>query len=418
MLYKNRTIFSSGRNLLPVFLMVIFALTNTQCTSAKNLNPTAVKSDSIAEQLTWAERMAKSVMKRNEKVWHIENKDNRKWTYTHGLVSLSFIRLWEQTKQQQYFDYAEGYLDDLIDEDGVIYGYKMDDFNIDKINSGKILYPIYEHTQKEKYQMVIHSLRKQLQWQPRNTKGGFWHKRRYPWQMWLDGLYMAGPFYAQYAVEYEQTEAFDDIAKQFILVEKNTRDAATGLLYHGWDESRIQRWSDPETGLSEHFWGRAMGWYAMALVDVLDYFPKDHPHHQELIDIFQRLAKALAAFQDGETGLWYQVVNLPKQEGNYKEATVSSMLAYAFAKGARKGYLDQEYHQVAQKAFDGIVENLIEIKDDGEVYLNKCCAVAGLGGSPYRDGSYDYYVNETIRSNDPKGTGPFIMASIELEILK
>lgn len=409
-------------------VLLIFSLGNSACSSAQSEEHTSVKLSrdnnpnaaavQIPTDISWGERMARSVMKRNEKVWQMEGATQKKWSYTNGLVSLAFLKLWKQTGDKQYFDYAKTYADDLIDAEGKIYGYEMADFNIDKINSGKMLFPLFAETGDERYQTVMNTLRRQVEWQPRNTMGGFWHKRRYPWQMWLDGLYMGAPFYAQYALEYKQPEAFEDIANQFILIDKYARDEKTGLLYHGWDESRVQEWANPETGCSPHFWGRALGWYTMALVDVLDYFPEDHPRRLELLDILKRLSKSIVDFQDEESGLWYQVVNFPEREGNYKEATVTAMMAYSFAKAARKGYLDESYYQVAEKAFNGLVENLVEVTESGEIHLHKCCAVAGLGGSPYRDGTYDYYVKEKIRSNDAKGMGPFIMASIELEFLK
>ncbi|KAA3635448.1 MAG: glycosyl hydrolase family 88, partial [Bacteroidetes bacterium] len=274
---------------------------------------------------------------------------------------------------------------------------------------------LYDQTKDERYEKVMFTLRKQLEWQPRTTDDGFWHKLRYTYQMWLDGLYMGAPYYAQFAQRYNEPDAFDDIAHQLILMENHTRDEKTGLLYHGWDESRVQTWSNPETGKSPEFWGRAMGWYAMALVDVLDYFPDDHSQRQEIIDILNRLAEAVTKVQDENTGLWFQVLDKGGQQGNYLEATVSSMFSYALIKGVNNGYLPLEYKAVARKAYDGIIENLIEVEPSGEVHIHKCCAVAGLGGNPYRDGSYEYYINEEVRSNDTKATGPFIMASLEFE---
>ena len=406
---------------LLILLLLISLTTCSDLDTSKESNTDtemAIQTNfSIDDDQAWCERMAQSIMKRNQKAWQLEGRESPKWSYTHGLVSLSFLKLWEQTGEDKYFDYAKGYADDMLNEQGEILNYRMEEFNIDNINPGKILFPLYEKTQDIRYKTAMETLRTQIEWQPQNNQGGFWHKLRYPWQMWLDGLYMGSPYYAQYALENNQPEVFDEIANQFITMEKYSRDEATGLLYHGWDESRVQAWANEETGCSPHFWGRAIGWYSMALVDVLDYFPEDHPQRQDIIQILQRLAEAVTKYQEEETGLWYQVVDLGGKEGNYLEATVSSMLSYSLFKGVRKGYIKESYQEVAEKAFNGIVNNLIEVKDDGEVHLNKCCAVAGLGGNPYRDGSYDYYVNELVRSNDPKGTGPFILASIEFEML-
>jgi unsaturated rhamnogalacturonyl hydrolase len=221
-------------------------------------------------------------------------------------------------------------------------------------------------------------------------------------------------FEAQYAAVFNEPERFDDIAHQFILIESKTRDAKTGLLYHAWDESKMQRWADKETGLSKHFWSRAMGWYAMALVDALEYFPADHKDRQALIDILNRMAAALEPYQH-TTGLWYQVLDQGDRYGNYLEASGSAMFSYAFAKGARLGYLPRKYQRIAERAHAGLVKELVDVDRNNVVHLNGICGSAGLGGSPYRPGTFAYYVGEAIRPNDPHGVGPFILASVELD---
>ena len=234
--------------------------------------------------------------------------------------------------------------------------------------------------------------------------------------MWLDGLYMGEPFYAEYAATFHENAAFDDIAKQFILMENHARDPKTGLLYHGWDESRKQRWADPKTGQSPNFWGRAVGWYAMALVDTLDYFPKDHPRRDALLTILKRLAVAIEKYQEPKSGVWYQVLDKANAPGNYLEASASCMFVYALAKGVRHGYLPASYFKVAQKGYQGILAQFIATEANGQVNLQKICSVAGLGGNPYRDGSYQYYISEKVVTNDPKGVGAFLLASNEMEI--
>ncbi len=250
---------------------------------------------------------------------------------------------------------------------------------------------------------------------PRTSDGGFWHKNIYPHQMWLDGLYMAAPFLAQFAVTFNEPALLDEVAQQFILMERHARDATTGLLYHGWDESRQQRWADPNTGRSPHVWGRALGWFAMALVDVLDYFPADHPKRAEIITMLQRLADAVLRFQDAETGLWYQVIDCSGQPGNYLESSAACMLVYTLTKAVKQGYIDPKFSAAAQKGYTGILKHFIETDKNGWVQIHQVCTVAGLGGTPYRDGTYEYYIHEKIGSNDPKAVGPFILASLELE---
>ncbi|UGU16674.1 glycoside hydrolase family 88 protein [Sinomicrobium kalidii] len=373
----------------------------------------------VPSGLKWSERMALSEMERFPDAWQLDFHTKPKWSYTQGLVLRGFEKLYEETGKEKYYDYIQAFADTMINADGEILTYDMEKYNIDMINSGKVLLYLYDKTKKENYLKAIKTLRKQLDGHPRTSDGGFWHKKRYPWQMWLDGLYMGQPFYAEYAktFEDEQTAAksFDDIALQFRLIQKHSRDPETGLLYHGWDESREQKWADKETGTSPHFWSRALGWYAMALVDVLDFYPEDRPERKELIGYLNQLAEALSNFQDKDSGLWYQVVDMGDREGNYLEASGSSMFVYSMAKGVRKGYLPESYLEVARKGYQGVLDNLIEVEDNGVVNITQVCAVAGLGGNPYRDGSYEYYINEKIRANDPKATGPFILASLELD---
>jgi unsaturated rhamnogalacturonyl hydrolase len=388
-------------------LVILLAIIGLQNSFSQNIRE-------ISSRKKWSERMALSIIKNNPQSWMLDFSKKPVWSYPQGLILLSFEKLYRKNNEQLYFDYIKSYADTLINEKGVIRNYTIEGFNIDMVNAGKILFYLYEKTRQEKYKVAIETLRNQLRWQPRTTEGGFWHKLRYPWQMWLDGAYMGTPFLAQYAHTFNDPQAFDDAANQLILMEKHLRDPATGLLYHGWDESRIQKWANPETGTSPHFWGRAIGWYSMAIVDALEYFPQNHPKRKELIDIWQGLASALEKYQDKQSGLWYQVVDQGNREGNYLEASASCMFVYALAKGVNNGYLDKKYKQVAEKGFKGITTQLIEVKKNGEVLMHKVCEVAGLGGQPYRSGSYEYYVNEKIRTNDGKATGPFIMASLEL----
>ena len=234
--------------------------------------------------------------------------------------------------------------------------------------------------------------------------------------MWLDGLYMGSPFLAQYALENNEPELFDDVAKQVYLIDKYAWDSESELYYHGWDESREQLWSNPETGRSPHAWGRAMGWFAMALVDMLDFFPQDHPKRAEIEKVHKKMADVIVKNQD-QSGLWWQVLDRPGEEGNYLEGSVSSMFAYFLLKSVNNGLLSDEYKKAGAKGYEAIVDQLIKENDDGTISLTQVCGVAGLGGDPYRDGSYEYYINEVIRDNDPKGVGPFIMASLEYEKL-
>jgi unsaturated rhamnogalacturonyl hydrolase len=337
-----------------------------------------------------------------------------RWHYEEGLALKAIAQVGLATGAPRYSAFVKDTIDLFVQPDGGIRTYRREEYNLDQINAGKLFFPLYQSTGDERYRAAAALLRQQLAEQPRTPSGGFWHKQIYPHQMWLDGIYMAAPFYAEYARTFEPA-AFDDIAHQVALIEQHTRDSQTGLLYHAWDESRQQRWANPATGCSPHFWGRAMGWYAMALADVLDQFPADHPRHAEIVAIFERLAAAAAQVQDGATGLWYQVLDQGGRADNYREASASCMLVYALAKGARQGYLAASYRETARRGHAGILRELITVDDQGLATLGQICAVAGLGGDPYRDGSYEYYVGEPVRSNDYKGVAPFILASLELE---
>jgi unsaturated rhamnogalacturonyl hydrolase len=356
----------------------------------------------------WSVRMADSVIKRHTPA-------AAQWHYEHGLMLLAIERVWQATQEARFWNHVKDTVDLFIEPDGAIRSYNLEEYNLDQINHGRVLFPLYRITGQERYRRAIMRLRQQLDSHPRTHSGGFWHKQIYPYQMWLDGLYMAGPFYAEFGRTFDEPAAFDDIAHQISLIEQHTRDPNTGLLYHAWDESRRQRWANPQTGCSPHFWGRAIGWYAMAIVDVLDYFPEHHARRAEIIAIFGRLAAALARVQDTATGLWYQVLDQGERAGNYPEASASCMFTYAIAKAVRKGYLPADQLAIARSGYQGILRDLITVDQQGLVTLERVCAVAGLGGSPYRDGSYEYYVAEPVRSNDYKGVAPFIMASLELE---
>lgn len=392
-------------------VLLICAMTFTSC---KVTSQEPVKTDIvISKDMKWSDRMALTVMKRHPEAYMIDDAKTPKWDYVHGLVLHSIEELYKQNPDPRYPVYIKGYVDSFVENDGSIKTYDLDNYNIDMVVSGRLLFKIYETTKEEKYLKALQLLRKQLTEQPRTESGGFWHKKIYPNQMWLDGLYMGEPFYAEYTTAFENGKQLDDVAKQFELIQKHATDPKTGLLYHAWDESKQMAWANKETGTSPNFWSRALGWYAMALVDVLDYFPKDHPKQKELVGYLNNVSEALAKYQD-KSGLWYQVTDKGNKEGNYLEASGSSMFAYAFAKGANKGYLPSKYKKLANKAFDGLTKQLIKVDADGGITLTQACAVAGLGGKPYRDGSYEYYVKERKKDNDPKATGPFILAALEL----
>ena len=362
--------------------------------------------------------MAESFMLWNPDSIKVAPNKPARWDYEQGLMLKALEKVWFRTGDPKYFEYIQKDIDLYVNEKGEVPTFKYKDYNLDNIPTGRALLMLYQQQLKgkEKYKKAADILWSQLQEQPKTKEGGYWHKQRYPNQMWLDGLFMAEPFAAEYSVPFNQEEHLDKIVKQFDLIEKYAVDAKTGLLLHAYDESREQQWANKETGLSPHIWGRAVGWYAMALVDVLDYLPENHEGRAKLIGYLKRLAPAIAASQDAKSGVWYQILDLPQREGNYLEASVSSMFVYSLAKASRLGYIASTYAAVAKRGYEGILKEFLEKEGDGTLSLNKTVSVGGLGGNPYRDGSFEYYMSEPLRKNDLKGVGPFIFASIEMEI--
>ena len=356
---------------------------------------------------------ADSEMKRFPEAWQLDHGKRLYFGYSQGLGCTAMLKVWEKTGDRKYLDYVIQWADTIINDAGEIHLYKVETYNVDYINPGKILFDVYRETGNEKYKLAMDRLVNQMKNHPRTLEGAFWHKLIYQHQIWLDGLYMCPPFLAEYAVTFNKPELMEDVINQFLICAKHTFDPKTGLYYHAWDESKKQRWANKETGQSPNFWGRSIGWWYMALVDVLDFVPQDHPQRGKLIEMIQGLADTLPKYQDNN-GLWYQVLDKGNQKGNYHEASVSSMFMYSYAKAVNKGYLDKKYMKIAKKTYDGLMKDLIVKNQDGTLTLTKCCAVGGLGGNPYRDGSFEYYINERIRDNDTKATGPFIMGCLEL----
>jgi unsaturated rhamnogalacturonyl hydrolase len=339
-----------------------------------------------------------------------------RWSYDQGVILKGVEAVWRQTGDGDYFRYIQHSMDYYVREDGTIHDYKPDEFNIDHINNGKLLVLLYEVTGKEKYKKAIQRLRGQLQQHPRTSAGGFWHKKIYPWQMWLDGLYMGQPFYAAYARVMGEDSIFQDVTRQFVLMEQYARDAQTGLLYHGWDEKREQKWANANTGRSPHVWGRAVGWYGMAMVDALEHFPANHPGKAPIIAILQRYAQMVSAYQDPKSGCWYDIIDLPNRTGNYLEASASCMITYTLQKGMRMGWLPTKYSVSVAKAWTGIQQQFVRYSNANEIELHGTVSVSGLGGKPYRDGSFEYYMSEKVVVDDPKGMGAFINCAAEMEL--
>ena len=369
-----------------------------------------------------SQEVVRSEISRNPEASYIDGQEGRlKWNYTTGLELKAMLDVYchSERSEESILSYVDAWYNSIIDSTGTIYKYKKSNYSLDHICPGRTLFGLYDITGKEKYRVAMDTLYSQLQSQPRTPEGGFWHKAVYPNQMWLDGLYMAQPFYAEYTVRYvsdstARAENFRDIAHQFSLVYDKTFDPETGLLRHAWDSSHEMFWCNEETGQSAHSWGRALGWYAMALVDVIEILPAGE-EKDTLIGLLDNVYQVLPLFADISTGMWYQVLDRPYADGNYLEATCSAMFTYAWLKGCRLGVLSNL--EGAKQAYESLLETFVTKDEDGLVNLNYCCEVAGLGGKNNRSGDFDYYINEPVRPNDPKGIGPLIWAALEYERL-
>lgn len=350
-------------------------------------------------------------------VWNIEKIRSgkpSKWNYIDGCMIKAILELYNITNEEKYLKFADEFIDYFVREDGSIDSYDPQEYNIDNVNAGKTLFDLYKLTGKEKYRKAIDTIYSQVKNQPRTKEGNFWHKKIYPNQVWLDGLYMGQPFYMQYEIEYNNCENCMDSFNQFLNVYKIMKDPETGLYYHGYDSSKEVFWANKETGLSKNFWLRALGWYAMALIDTIDIMPESMAEQKsKLEEIYKEYILSLLKFQD-ESGMWYQVVDKCDKKGNYLEASGSAILAYAIMKSVRLGILDDSYYVYGEKAFNGICDKYISEKD-GELQMNGICLVAGLGPADNlrRDGTFEYYISEPVVQNDAKGVAPLVLAYIE-----
>lgn len=392
------------KNISLIIILLVF--------SSCKFKQTSTGSDQKQEMQKWSVKMADEVMRQSDSLIYYLNPKTVKWQYDIAFLGQAIDRLGDI--DSKYSRYMEDYMNYFIREDGSVKNYRIEEYNIDRINPAKNIITLYKRTGEEKYRKALNLFVTQMQNHPKTKSGGFWHKKVYPNQMWLDGIYMASPFLAQYAKEFNTPELFDEVCLQIKLIYEKTKDEKTGLLYHAYDESREQKWSNELTGCSPNFWSRSMGWYVMAIVDVLDYLPENHKGRDHLITLLQNSCEALLKVRDKDSGLWYQVLDQGNRKGNYLEGSGSAMFCYAFAKGVSKGYLDKKYDHIANAVFDSITKLLITENPDGSIDMKDICGGCGVGGNPYRDASYEYYISEKKVVNDPKGIAPFILAAIEL----
>jgi unsaturated rhamnogalacturonyl hydrolase len=336
-----------------------------------------------------------------------------KWNYEQGLVLEGVYQAYKQTGLEEYYEYLKKNIDYYVTPKGEIKTYDFDSFNIDNISSGRILLHLYEKTGEEKYKIAADRLLEQLKAQPRTSEGGYWHKKIYPNQMWLDGLFMAEPFYSEYSKMFNKVENYKDIYTQYRLIHKNLYDEKTGLYYHGWDETRKMKWADSVTGRSPNFWGRSIGWLIMSMTEVLQSYPKDCKEYDEILNMYKNLAESLLKYQDPKTKLWFQIIDKGNKKGNYIETSASLMFIYSFIKGYNTKLLDKKYYEIAKESYELLKREFIKKDENGNLFLQNVVSVGGLGGNPFRDGSFEYYISEPIRENDFKGYGVLILVENE-----
>lgn len=350
--------------------------------------------------------------------WNLEmirSGKNNKWNYIDGCMITGILELYEITGEARYLDFADRFLSGFVEEDGSIRTYDVEEYSLDNVNPAKNLITMYGLTGKEKYRKAIELVRSQLSTMPRTPEGNFWHKLIYPNQVWLDGIYMALPFYMEYEKRFDAQKDCQDICRQIANVEIRMRDPKTGLYYHGYDVSRKMYWADPDTGCSPNFWLRAEGWFIRGLVDVLEIM-KGLPMQAESVHLQHMLldlARALSKYQD-PSGLWYQLIALPELEGNYLETSGTALISAALLKAVRLGFLPESFRAIGEKAFYGIVDHRLTKNADGTPCVTGICLVAGLGGEQHRDGSVAYYLSEPVVQNDAKGVGPLLLAYTEM----
>ncbi len=350
-------------------------------------------------------------------LWNIEKVLQGKvngWNYIDGCMMAALLSMYKITGQERYYDFVESFLSFYVAEDGSMLGFREEDYNLDNICEGRVLFDVYKKSGKEKYRKAIEILYGQLKRQPRTHEGSFWHKAIYPNQVWLDGLYMGQVFYSRYTTEFGHCQGYQDILNQFRTVRSRMFDPETGLYRHGYDASKTAFWAQ-ENGCSQNPWLRSLGWFSAALVDVTENIVGDEAMKAELTGLAQELAHNLLPYIDEATGMLYQVPTQIGREGNYPETSGSAMVAYFYIKGARLGLLDAEYGKRGAAIFRAICDRYLT-ETDGKLNLGGICLVAGLGpeNNRRRDGSYEYYISEPVVENDAKGLAPFLMCYTEL----
>lgn len=391
-----------------IFLLAVFSAAFACLSQAQNKNH-------------YSEWIVASEMQRTPHPYNLNfSMWGAQWSYQVGIELDAMLDVYLTYKNEKVLSYLKEYPAKMVSTKGAISGYNLSEYNLDNVRPAHFLLRYYLNFPADKEKTALNTLFSQLENQPRTTNGVWWHKAIYANQVWLDGVFMGMPFYtlaAPILKPGKETDYYDDAVDQMTTTDLKTYDAATDLWKHAWSEAKIF-WADDVTGQSQHTWGRALGWYAMALVEVLDALPESYSRREEIVKVFQHVMASVVKYQDETSGVWYDVLDVDDPR-NYLEATCSSMFTYCLLKGVRMGYLDASYQKAGINAYRGLVKEFVKENTNGTISLTKCCEVSGLGpeNKPNRDGSFEYYMSEPVRDNDPKGIGPFVWASLEMEAL-
>lgn len=347
--------------------------------------------------------------------------------YHQGVFLSGMQNIYQIAPEEKYFQYIKDYVDSVIGHNGEVYGidYEATEWKetslwgeslklqaltmLDSKQPVILLYDLYDITGDEKYKRAITTISESMYFWPVNNYGGYWHMMHQHHQMWMDGLYMAGPLSVMYSAEFGDERLRERAIRQAFIMDDYMKNEETGLYYHGWDPSKQAEWADKTTGLSAESWGRAVGWYAVAILDMLDYIPEEHPAVGRLKAIEADLLKSLAKYQDDKTGMWFEVLDKPEREDNWVETSCSCLFTYSYAKALRMGVIGKEFADVLEKAYNGII-NILYYDEEGYLVVDNVCV-----GCCIEDGTYQHYIEQKKSKNDLHGMGAFTLMCAEMQ---
>jgi len=325
--------------------------------------------------------------------------------YHAGVFLSGMMKTYEICGGEEYFDYVKKWVDSVVVAPGIVNQYMKG--SLDDYMAAILLFPLYEKTWDKKYSQTLHMLMANIRNWVKNPYGGFYHKEWCPDQVWLDGLYMAGPLQALYGKTFKEKCFLDEAVRQAVIMYENIQDKETKLLYHAWDASKTAPWCDKETGLAPEVWGRALGWYVVAILDIMEHLDENSSEYKKLAEIEKEVLLAVLSYQGKENKLWYQVVNKADCDGNWPESSCSCLYVYAAAKAVRMGVIEKEYLEIALSGFEAIMKEFVRIDEEDNLILSGVCIGTGVL-------DYNGYINRPTSENDLHGMGAFLLMCSEI----